>query len=64
MVFKSYSYHSSSLITEDWRVELAGYGGLRDIVTNLKVFKGRNTAVSEVSQSKFDGKYDFLCLLK
>ena len=49
MVFKSYSYHSSSLITEDWRVELAEYGGLRDIVTNLKVFKGRNTAVSEVS---------------
>ena len=64
MVFKSYSYHSSSLITEDWRVELAEYGGLRDIVTNLKVCKGRNTVVSEVSQSKFDGKYDFLCLLK
>ena len=64
MVFKTNSYHSSSLLTQDWRVELAEYGGLRDIVTNLKVFKGRNTAVSEVSQSKFDGKYDFLCLLK
>jgi len=48
-VFKSYSYHSSSLLTEDWRVELAKYGGLRDKVTNLKIFKGRNTAVSEVS---------------
>ena len=49
MVFKSYSYHSSLLFIEDWRVELAKYGELRDKVTNLKVFKGRNTAVSEVS---------------